>query len=292
MHTRNSTTATQAETLARLLNGEPNAREGQPLAQAERVAAAVKNGRQKAIAWLYQILDDGRVTSEVLLALRFDRLVVVAADTLVVRPRESVLEHAQRVAACHDADVLAVAVSVIEDEMRQRVEDPRETRAASYTEARRVLQRAADGLANERSGDRPPAGGTVDNLPTAPGLRTALLALADHTEGAQAAMGEMLHGPGNQNWGVVERLSPADTELLLSMLHNLLQVVGMMVIDVTAAPWTEETYEDRMTLVECETKQVSRVEGMATIAEMTARRLRTAFNKAHSEEDGEEGQVH
>ena len=282
---RDFTTAERAETLARVLH----AGAGRALEQAERVAHAVGTGVQRAVLWLRQVLDYEGMTGDVLVALGYDRWVVDAADTLVLRPRESVPEYGQRVAACQDANVLAVAVAVIDDELRERIEDPPDTRAA-YGEARRVLKRAADALANEKPGDRPPAGGMADGLPTAPALRSALLTLGDHAAGVQGAMREMHRGPGDEPWEVLERLDLDDMEMLLYTLHDLLQVVGMLVIDVTAGE-NENTYEDRMSLTESKTKDVPVMEGMATIAETTARRLRDTI-AAHRGEDGETGKVH
>ena len=214
MQTRKGvTTAAAAETLARLLLGKLDEGEGRVLEQAERVAHAVGTDRRRAIVWLRQILDYEGVTRLVLMKFGFEWLVVDAADTLVVRQGESVQRYAERVAKCNNADVLAVAVAAIDDEIREGIEGQHGPRPADE-EARRVLQRAADALANEQPGDPPPAGGMVDNLPTAPALRDALLSLRDHTNGVQQAVMEMVRRPGNVGWGVFERLSPDDLLLL------------------------------------------------------------------------------
>ena len=67
-------------------------------------------------------------------------------------------------------------------------------------------------------------------------------------------------------------------------------VVAMLIIDVTARE-DEDTYEDRMTLAESRTKGVTLMQGMETIAQTIARRLRD-FNEAHRDEDPEKGKVH
>ena len=283
------TTATRAETLARLLHGEREGAEGRALERAERLAHMVETDWRRAIVWLRQTLDYEGVTRPVLAGLGFDWLGIDAADTLVVRQAESVRAYAKRVAACNDGDVLAVAVAAIDDEIREGTEGQHDTRSA-YKEARRVLQRAADALPNQQPGDPPPAGGVVDNLPTAPALRNALLSLVDHTDGAQHAMMEMQRGPGNVPWGGVERLSPDDLVLLVATLHDLLQVVGKLVIDVTTRG-DENTYEDGMTLVEIETKGVSLMQAMATMGKTVARRLQD-FIKWQSDGGPKDEKVH
>ena len=284
------TAAARAETLARLLQGALDVGAGRAFEQAERLAHAVGTDLRRAMVWLREILDYKRVTDLVLMTLGFDRLVVDAARTLVVRHQESVGAYATRVAACHDADLLAVALAWIDDEIRQGGEGQHDTRSA-YKEARRVLQRAVDGLANQPPGDPLlPAGGVADNRPTEPALRNALLALVNHTKGAQQAVTEM-RGPGNEPWEARELLAPGDLKVFLVNLHALMQVVGLLVICETAEE-NEDTYKDRMTLLACETKEVPLMEGMATIANMIERRLRDFIESADRGDEPENGTVH
>ena len=282
---RDSVTAVPAAILARLIHGEA-ARA--MIEQAERVAQAVETGRPQAILWLHQTLKHETVTCVILMALGFDRLVVDAADTLSIRYRESVRDYAKRIAACDDTDVLAVAVALIDNQIKEGVEHQDGTLA--WKKARRVLKRAADALANQQSRYTPPAGGVADNRPTAPALRSALMKFTDHTNGAREAMMQMMRGPGNVPWEVSERLSPDDLELLIGSMHALMQVVALLVIDVTARE-NEDTYDDRMTLAESRTDGVSLMQGMATIARTIARRVRD-FNEWHGDEELENGKVH
>ena len=284
--TIDSVTAAQAAILARLIHGEV-ARA--MIEQAERVAQALEIDRQQAILWLHQTLNHETVTCMILKALGFDRLLVDAADTLSIRYRESVRDYAKRIAACDDTDVLAVAVALIENQIKEGVEHHDGTLAA-WKKARRVLKRATDALAKRQPGDTPPAGGVADNRPTAPALRSALKRLTDHTTGAREAMMQMMRGPANVPWEVSERLSPDDLELLIGSMHALIQVVGLLVIDVTARE-NEDTYEDRMTLAESRMEGVSLMQGMATIARTIARRVRD-FNEWHGGEELENGKVH
>ena len=122
------------------------------------------------------------------------------------------------------------------------------------------------------------------------GAEGALMALVDHTNGARDALMQMMRGPGNVPWGVTERLSLEDLELLVVNLHDLMQVVALLVIDVTARNH-ENTYEDRLTLAESRTKGVNPMQGMERIAQTTARRLRD-FNAVHGGEQLENGKVH
>ena len=284
--TRDSATAAQAAILARLIHGDA-ARA--MIEQAERVAQAVETARQQAILWLHQTLNHETVTCMILKALGFDRLLVDAADTLSIRYRESVRDYAKRIAACDDTDVLAVAVALIDNQIKEGVEHQDGTLAA-WEKARRVLKRATDALANQQPGYTPPAGGVADNRPTAPALHSALMKLTDHTNGAQEAMMQMMRGPGNVPWEVSERLSPDDLELLIGSMHALIQVLALLVIDVTARE-NENTYEDRMTLAESRMEGVSLMQGMATMARTVARRLRD-FNEWHGDEELENGKVH
>ena len=271
MQTRTGfTTAARAETLARLLHGKFDEGEGRALERAERVAHAVRTDRRRAMVWVRQTLDYEGVTRPRLLGLGFEWWVVNAADTLVVRPREDVHAYAKRVAACTDADVLAVAGAAIDDEIREGVERQHDSRPA-YEEARLVVQRAADALANEQPGAFPAAGGMADHLPTAPALRTPLLSFVDHTDGVQQAMADMMSAPGKVPCAVFARLSLEDLELLVAYLRDLIWVVGVLVVDVSAR--NEDTYEERVTLARYKTEMEPR-QGIAMIARTIARRLR------------------
>ena len=203
--------------------------------------------------------------------------------------RQHLRDYAKRIAACNDTDVLAVAVAAIDNQIKEGVEQQDGT-LPEYNKARRVLKRAADALANQQPGATPPAGGVADNGPTAPALCNALMKLVDHTNGARGAMMEMMRGPGNVPWEVSERLSLDDLELLVVSMHDLMQVVALLVIDVTARE-NENTYEDRMTLAESRAEGVSLTEGMETMARTVARRLRD-FNEAQRGEEPENGKVH
>ena len=75
---------------------------------------------------------------------------------------------------------------------------------------------------------------------------------------------------------------------LVGNLHDLLQVVGVLVFDVTARE-DEDTQEDRMTLAKARTG-VNPVEGMETMALTIAHRLQE-FNAAHRGDQREKGQA-
>ena len=68
------TTATRAETLARLLHGEREGAEGRALERAEPLAHMVETDWRRAIVWLRQTLDYEGVTRPVLAGLGFDWL--------------------------------------------------------------------------------------------------------------------------------------------------------------------------------------------------------------------------
>ena len=279
-----------AEILARLLYGRRSLGEGDTFERDERVADALwTHGRQRALVWLRQTLEYDGVSHRVLHGLEFDWPLVDNARTLAVRPGEDRQAYAERVAACEDADVLAVAVATIDDEIRE-AKDQQGARDA-YREVRRVLSRAADALPTEPSGDLPRVGAPEHTRPSARAQHEALLSLVDHATGAERALQDILRGPEDEPGEAIERLSPDDMELLLDSLHKLLQVAGMVVIGMTTREG-EITYEDRRALEEGSTEEVSLMEEMRASAEMIARRLRDAIEDASLGEKPEDGKVH
>ena len=219
------------------------------------------------------ILAEERGTRRQLLTLGLDRSVVDAAATLVLRRGESVRDYAQRVAACRDPDVLAVAVAVFDDEIDEEAELLRDMLSARK-EGRRVLQRA---VGARQPGGPLPAAEVAAGRPPAD-LSDELLALVDHADGAQDAIRRMLRHPGQGLRGSLECLSPEDRDLLLGNLYDLLQVVGVLVLDVTARE-DEDTREDRMALAKARTR-LNPTEAMTTMALTIAHRLQEC-NAAH-----------
>ena len=239
-------TAVRANIFARMIHGlTADGDVRLAFEQAKRVAQAVRTERQRAILWLHQTLNHAAVTWEILIALEFDQQVVDAADTLGRRCRESVLDYAKRVAACDDTDVLAVAVALIDNQIEVVVEQPAGTLAA-YKEARRVLKRAADALANQQPGATPPAGGVADDRPTEPALRTAVMTFMEHTNAARDAMVRIMHHlhQHGESW----EISESDLKLLLGTVHDLMLVVALLVVELTAKQNDKTSAEERMRL--------------------------------------------
>ena len=261
-------TAARARSLVQMLYDEYDA--DPDFEKSKRVARALRTDRQRAVVWVRLILAEERGTRRQLLTLGLDRSVLDAAATLVLRRGETVRDYAQRVAACRDPDVLAVAIAAFDDEIDEEAELLRDMLSARK-EGRRVLQRAVGARpplpAGEGAGGRPPAD-----------LSDELLALVDHADGAQDAMRRMLRHPGQGLRGSLGRLSPEDRDLLLGNLHDLLQVVGVLLVDVTARE-DEDTREDRMALAKARTR-VNPTEAMTTMALTIAHRLQEC-NAAH-----------
>ena len=261
-------TAARANIFARMIHGLTADGDARPaFEQAKRVAQAVRTERQRAILWLHQTLNHAAVTWEILMALGFDQQVVDAADTLGRRCRESVLDYAKRVAACDDTDVLAVAVALIDNQIEVGVEQPDGTLAA-YKEARRVLKRAADALANQQPGATPPAGGVADDSPTEPALRTAVMTLMEHTNAARDAMVRIMYHL--QQHGESWQISGNDMQLVLATVHDLMLVVALLVVELTAKQNDKTSAEERMRLFRTKTFR----EGIETFTRTIARRLR------------------
>ena len=274
-------TAARARTLVKMLCDGYDADPG--FEQSKRVARAMGTDRRRAVVWVRLILAESWGTRRQLLQLGFDRSVVDAAATLVQRGGESVREYAQRVAACPDPDVPAVAGAATDDEIDEEAGIHRDLQAESK-EARRVLKRA---VGARPLGGPPPAGEAADDRPPAD-LSAELLALVDHADGAQDAMRRMLRDPGQGLRGSLERLSPDDRDLLVGNLHDLLQVVGVLVFEVTARD-DEDGHEDRTALAKART-EVKPTEAMETMALTIAHRLQE-FHAAHRGDGPENGKV-
>ena len=191
------------------------------------------------------------------------------------------LDYAKRVAACDDTDVLAVAVALIDNQIEVGVEHPDGTLAA-YKEARRVLKRAADALANQ-PGATPPAGGVADDRPTEPALRTAVMTFMEHTNAARDAMVRIMHHlyQHGESWEIRE----SDLKLLLGTVHDLMLVVALLVVELTAKQNDKTSAEERMRLFRTKTFR----EGIETFTRTIARRLRDLCDGG---EESENGTVH
>ncbi len=270
-------TMARAETLARVLHGQTADGDAPPaIKQAKRVAQAVRTDRQRAILWSHQALNHEAVTWEILIVLGVDQLVADAADNLGRRHRESVRDYAKRIAACDDTDVLAVAVALIDNQIEEGVEQQDDTLAA-YKKARRVLKRAA-ALANQQPGATSPAGEVADDRPTEPALRTAVMTLMEHSEGAENAMSrimQLLHHQG-ESW----QISGNDMQLVLGNVHDVMLVVALLFIEMTAERYEKTSAEDRRRLFKTKTIR----EGMEMSVRTIAHRLR-GFSEAHGGEE-------
>ena len=258
-------TAVRANIFARMIHGlTADGDVRLAFEQAKRVAQAVRTDRQRAILWSHQTLNHEAVTWEILIILGIDKRVVDAADTLGRRCGESVLDYAKRVAACDDTDVLAVAVAEIDNQIEEGVEQPDGTLAV-YKKARRVLKRAA-ALANQQPGDTPPAGEVADDRPTESALRTAVMTLMEHTHAAQKAMSRMIqlmyHG---ESW----EASGSDLQLFLDNVNDLMMVVALLFIELTAEENENTSAEDKRRLFKTKTIK----EGMEMSIRTIARRL-------------------
>ena len=221
--------AERAKVLAQLRHADREWGAGGVFAQAERVARAVETDRQRGLVWVRHLLDDKGVRRVVLMLLEIDSWVLNAADTLIVRQWESLLEYADRIAAGTDTDVLAVAIAAIEDDMREGSDGQRGS-LAEYESARRVLK----GVAAQQHGAPPATSGVAGDRPTArgPSRRASGVGRLHRRRGDRDEADDA--GPGNEPLAVRGRLSKDDTEQLFVALHSLLEVLMALVIDVTA----------------------------------------------------------
>ena len=227
MAARGDFVTTARQTLVRMLCDEYDA--DPDFEKSQRVARALETDRRRAVVWVRLILAEAWGTRRQLLQLGFDRSVVDAPPSWSSVERRGVLEYARRVAACRDLDVIAVAVAALDDEI---------------DEGGRASARHAGGLqggtprAEARRwrpapGGLPQAGEAADDRPPAD-LSDELLAVVDHADGAQDAMRRMLRERARDSGGATSACLRTDRDLLVGTLHDLLQVVGVLVFEVTA----------------------------------------------------------
>ena len=125
--------------------------------------------------------------------------------------------------------------------------------------------------------------------PAAPTPHDAVVKLVSHTAGAQDAMMQLTYGD-SLGWAAGAPLSAQDLDLVVVNAHDVLQVLVAMVIDLTAQE-NEDTSRDKLTLFRAVTEGVSLTEGMETLAQTMARRLRHFHQLRDGEKPGT-GRVH
>ena len=116
-----------------------------------------------------------------------------------------------------------------------------------------------------------------------PSDRTALTTLATtsgasdstappdyHSGGAQVAMTQMMRGPGNTLWAGPRAPVPERPEAARRSVHELLQVAGMFIVDMTARE-NEDTCADLIKVAKPRPDGQSPAQSMETIARTIAR---------------------
>ena len=176
-------------------------------------------------------------------------------------------------------EVFAVGQAMLDEPAQTNPAVPPETTDADRDKARQRLQRAFTEWTKQKKGDQPPAGGSVDDRPTAPGLAHAFRRLEHHLRMSVLSINEMRRGPGNAQWGISERLSTADLHNFIECASKTVQMAAAIVIDVSNSVGTPATRKEVETVRAANAPGSTRFPGIAT----TAATIHSMANRIHSE---------
>ena len=273
-------TAARTRTLVQLLYDEYDA--DSDFEKSKRVARAVGTDWQQALVWLRLILADEQGTRRQLLQLGFDRAVVDAAATLVKRQGRACAS--TRGAACPDPDALAVAVVALDDEIDKEAVLLRKHAGglqggAPCAGARRWRPASPKALPGRGGGRRPSAGGAERR---AAGVGRPRRRRAGHDAADAAGAGQRVPGAASSAC----RRTTGD--LRVGHLLDLLQVVGVLVFDVTVRE-DDDAQEDRAALAQAGTGE-NPMEATETMALTIAHRLQQ-FQASRRGDEPENGKA-
>ena len=141
---------------------------------------------------------------------------------------------------------------------------PARTTATMRNAAVELLRNAHREWSNARTGDRPPAGGVVDERPTVPGLADAIRRLDHHVRMVEITLNETHRGPGKTTWGVVERLGLNDLERFIGAAAQLIFNTAAIVIETSNLTTTPATEDERKTVMGTRAEGTMYLNGIAT----------------------------
>ena len=281
--------ARRAECFSRLMLRNRKDADGRSLLDhAERTAERLAMQWEKEIAWLAAALAleaDG-VDETTLTGLGFNDTEVRHAT--IVRPRddETAADYAERIAAYNQPETFEVAAAMLADPASKNPAVPQSTTDGERRQAIERLQQGMRDWSNDGGpGARPPAGGTADNRPTAPGLAAAIHRLDHHTRMGMQSLREMLRGPGNAAWGIIERLSPDDLEKFVAIGWDTLQLAAAIVIETSTVTPKPATKEERDTISAADRPGDNQLKAIAITA-ATISRIAVRMSELEAEETG------
>ncbi len=264
-HDRN--TATRAECFARLvLTGREDHHGRNLLDYAERTADRLAMHREKTLAWLSISLHADSVDETTLTGIGFNDQDVRHATVMQPRENETAMGYAERLAAYNEPEAFAVGEAMLDESADTNPTVPTGTTDTAREQAIDRLRGAHKDWARGRKGDRPPAGGVVDERPTAPGLADAVRRLEHHVRMTGLCLSEMQRGPGSTPWGIAERLSLDDLNTFLDAASQLMFNAAAIVVETSNLTLTPATENERAILASTREPGTEHLVGIATAA--------------------------
>ncbi len=264
-HDRN--TATRAECFARLvLTGREDHHGRNLLDYAERTADRLAMQREKTLAWLSISLHADSVDETTLTGIGFNDQDVRHATVMQPRENETAMAYAERLAAYNEPEAFTVGEAMLDESADTNPTVPTDTTDTAREQEIGRLRNAHKDWARGRRGDRPPAGGVVDERPTAPGLADAVRRLEHHVRMTGLCLSEMQRGPGSTPWGIAERLSLDDLNTFLDAASQLMFNAAAIVIETSNLTLTPATEKERATLAGTREPGTEHLAGIATAA--------------------------
>ena len=176
------------------------------------------------------------------------------------------MAYAERLAAYDQPEAFAVGEAMLDETADTNPTVPAGTTNTARDAAIDRLRSAQKEWAQQRRGDRPPAGGVADERPTAPGLADAVRRLEHHVQMVGLCLNEMQRGPGGTPWGIAERLSVDDLYTFLNSASLLTFNAGAIVLETSNITTTPATEKERRTLVASREPDTPHLAGIAASA--------------------------
>lgn len=264
---RDSADHPRAECFARLvLTGREDHHGRNLLDYAERTADRLAMQREKTLAWLSISLHADSVDETTLTGIGFKDQDVRHATVMQPRENETAMGYAERLAAYNEPEAFAVGEAMLDESPDTNPTVPTGTTDTAREQAIGRLRSAHKDWVEGRRGDRPPAGGVVDERPTAPGLADAVRRLEHHVRMTGLCLSEMQRGPGGTPWGIAERLSLDSLSTFLDAASQLMVNAAAIVIETSNLTLTPATEKERATLAGTRDAGTEHLAGIATAA--------------------------
>ena len=238
--------ARRAECFSRLMLRKRKYEDGRSLLDhAERTAGRLAMQWEKEIAWLAAALEADGVDETTLTGLGFDENEVRHATIAQPRNGETATNYAERIAAYNQPEAFEVAAAMLADPSSKNPAIPKSTTEEERLQAIEQLQQGMLDWHEYQKSKHPPAGGFADDRPTARGLREALDRLEHHTRMSERSLNEMVEGPGNSKWGIVERLDQDDMRRFMLIGMNTVLTAAGIVMDLSILAKEPATTQER-----------------------------------------------